>query len=59
MVDVEEFGFLADIIGNVVKSLTGVNIVLTLEDVTLDLGLIGFTLSGKVKLSIEGEEEEE
>lgn|GEM_PF-5734198 len=55
----EEFGFLADIIGNVVKSLTGVNIVLTLEDVTLDLGLIGFTLSGKVKLSIEGEEEEE
>lgn len=59
MVDVEEFGFLADIIGNAVKSLTGVNIVLTLEDVTLDLGLIGFTLSGKVKLSIEGEEEEE
>jgi len=59
VVDVEEFGFLADIIGNVVKSLTGVNIVLTLEDVTLDLGLIGFTLSGKVKLSIEGEEEEE
>ena len=55
----EEFGFLADIIGNAVKSLTGVNIVLTLEDVTLDLGLIGFTLSGKVKLSIEGEEEEE
>jgi len=54
----EEFGFIADIIGNVVKSLTGVDIVLTLEDITLDLGLIGFTLSGKIKLSVEAEEEE-
>ena len=54
----EEFGFIADIIGNVVKSLTGVDIVLTLEDITLDLGLIGFTLLGKIKLSVEAEEEE-